>query len=179
MRDTTGTTSRMARPTVAPFHVFRKARESSALRSTRIREPAGVPYTALCRRRSSFDGHNAVWGSLGNRVSEKRATATKKAVETPGGGRCRPRMTFATRHRRAASRSGGATSAERDGRPVKRRNGPRGAAAERGFPQGAWRSQAPLKRSRKASGRGATGGRQAPLPWAPGARGGLRRCRCR
>jgi hypothetical protein len=78
---------------------------------------------------------------------------------------------------------GGEPERRRDQRRTRRQagaaeNGPRGAAAERGFPQGAWRSQAPLKRSRKASGRGATGGRQAPLPWAPGARGGLRRCRC-
>jgi hypothetical protein len=58
---------------------------------------------------------------LGERASEKRATATKKAVETPEGGRNRPRNTGASRHRRAASRSGGATSAERDGRPVTRR----------------------------------------------------------
>jgi hypothetical protein len=36
-----------------------------------------------------------------------------------------------------------------------------------GAPKRAWRSQAPLKRSRDASGRGATGGRLAPLPWAP------------
>jgi hypothetical protein len=36
-----------------------------------------------------------------------------------------------------------------------------------GSPKRAWRSQAPLKRSRDASGRGATGGRLAPLPWAP------------
>jgi hypothetical protein len=43
------------------------------------------------------------------------------------------------------------------------------AAAGLGAPQGAWRSQAPLKSSRKTSDRGATGGRQAPLPWAPGA----------
>jgi hypothetical protein len=149
MRDTTGTTSRMARPTVAPFHVFRKARESSALRSTRIREPAGVPYTALCRRRSSFDGHNAVWGSLGNRVSEKRATATKQAVETPGGGRSRPRMTFASRHRRAASRSGGATSAERDGRPVSLRNGP---TASHPRHQDCHRQNAPLPTKRPRHG---------------------------
>jgi hypothetical protein len=33
----------------------------------------------------------------------------------------------------------------------------------------AWRSQAPLKRPRNASDREATGGRQAPLPWAPNA----------
>jgi hypothetical protein len=37
-------------------------------------------------------------------------------------------MTFATRHRRAASRSGGATSAERDGRPVPQRTIPDTAA---------------------------------------------------
>jgi hypothetical protein len=53
------------------------------------------------------------------------------------------------------------------GEPEQRRNGPRGAAAGRGSPKRAWRSQAPLKRSRDASGREATGGRQAPLPWAP------------
>jgi hypothetical protein len=110
--------------TVTPLLVHPGARESRAPLSTRIRAPAGVPYTALCRRRSSFDGHNAVWGSPGNGLPENCATATKQAVETPGGGRSRPRMTFASRHRRAASRSGGATSAERDGRPVPRRTGP-------------------------------------------------------
>jgi hypothetical protein len=65
---------------------------------------------------------------LGRRVTEKGATATEKAVETTGGGRSRPRMTDATRHRRAASRSPGATSAERDGRPVSRRTIPDTAA---------------------------------------------------
>jgi hypothetical protein len=80
-------------------------------------------------------------------------------------------------------------SAERDGRPVGRGNslwvvagsesirihdscarhvfrfpGGRGAAAERGSSKLARRSQAPLKGSRDASGRKATGGRQAPLP---------------
>jgi RHS repeat-associated protein len=64
----------------------------------------------------------------GNRVSEKLATATKKAAEPPGGGRNRPRITNAPRHRRAASRSGGATSAERDGRPVRRGTMPDDAA---------------------------------------------------
>jgi hypothetical protein len=73
------------------------------------------------------------------RLPEKRATATKQAVETPGGGRNRPRTMNAPRHRRAASRSGGATSAERDGRPVHRRNGHRCAAAGRGSPKRAWR----------------------------------------
>jgi hypothetical protein len=82
-----------------------------------------------------------------------------------GAGHMNP--TIVPSHRRAASRSGGATSAERDGRPVFRRNGPRGAAAERGSSQRAWRSQAPLKMPREASGRKATGGRLAPLPWAP------------
>jgi hypothetical protein len=124
MREAVGTTSRMARPTVAPLLVLRRARESRALLSKRHRATAGVPYTVLCRRRSSFDGHNAVWGSPGNGLPENCVTATKQAVETPGGGRSRPRMTFASRHRRAASRSGGATSAERDGRPVGRRTGP-------------------------------------------------------
>jgi plasmid stabilization system protein ParE len=57
-------------------------------------------------------------GSLGNGVTEKCVTATEQAVETPEGGRDRPRTTTASRHRRAASRSGGAMSAERDGRPV-------------------------------------------------------------
>jgi hypothetical protein len=40
------------------------------LRSTRIRAPAGVQYTVLCRFRSSFDGHNTVWGSPGNGLPE-------------------------------------------------------------------------------------------------------------
>jgi hypothetical protein len=96
-------------------------RESRPLRSTRIRAPAGVQYTVLCRLRSSFDGHNTVWGSPGNGLPEKRVTATRQAVETPGGGRDHPSRTNASRHRRAASRSPGATSAERDGRPVNRR----------------------------------------------------------
>jgi hypothetical protein len=47
----------------------------------------------------------------------------KQAVETPEGGRRRSNTRIVTRHRRAASRSGGA--AERDGRPVLRRNGSR------------------------------------------------------
>jgi hypothetical protein len=59
-----------------------------------------------------MQGHILKGGTLGERASEKRVTATKKAVETPGGGRRHSRMTNATRHRRAASRSGGATSAE-------------------------------------------------------------------
>jgi hypothetical protein len=63
-------------------------------------------------------GHILKGGSLGNGVTEKCVTATEQAVETPEGGRDRPRTTTASRHRRAASRSGGATSAERDGRPV-------------------------------------------------------------
>jgi hypothetical protein len=68
-----------------------------------------------------MQGHILKGGTLGERASEKRVTATKKAVETPGGGRRHSRMTNATRHRRAASRSGGATSAELDGRPAKPR----------------------------------------------------------
>jgi hypothetical protein len=127
------------RPTGTPLLVLRWARESRATLSTRRRATAGVPYTALCRRRSSFDGHNAVWGSPGNGLPERRAPAGKQAVETPGGGRDRPRTTNASRHRRAASRSGGATSAERDGRPVERGTEPRGAAAKRGSPERAWR----------------------------------------
>jgi hypothetical protein len=114
--------------TVAPLLVHRGARESSALLSTRHRSPAGVPYTVLCRRRSSFDGHNAVWGSPGNGLPETRATATKQAVETPGGGRDRMSAKNAPSHRRAASRSGGASSAERDGRPVGRETIPDAAA---------------------------------------------------
>jgi hypothetical protein len=104
--------------TAARLLVLRWGRESRAPLSTRRRAPAGVQYTVLCRCRSSVDGHNTVWGSPGNGLSEKCATATKQAVETPGGGRDHPRRTNASRHRRAASRSGGATSAERDGRPV-------------------------------------------------------------
>jgi hypothetical protein len=68
------------------------------------------PATARAQRRTRW-----------KRAPEKCVTATKQAVETPGGGRIRPSTTNTTRHRRAASRSGGATSAERDGRPVERR----------------------------------------------------------
>jgi hypothetical protein len=68
---------------------------------------------------------------LGKRVTEKRATATKQAAETPGGGRRRSNTRIVTRHRRAASRSGGATRAKRDGRPVNRRNGPRDSGSDR------------------------------------------------
>jgi hypothetical protein len=58
-------------------------------------------------------------------------------------------------------------SAERDGRPVRRRNGPRGAAAERGFPKRAWRSQAPLKKKRHANDRNATGETTGTAPAGP------------
>jgi hypothetical protein len=54
-------------------------------------------------------------------VPGSRTRETEKPLETPGGGRSRPRTTNALRHRRAASRSGGAASAERDGRPVHQR----------------------------------------------------------
>jgi hypothetical protein len=101
--------------------VLTGVREPRAPLSTKRRAPAGVQYTVLCRLRSSFDGHNTVWGSPGSGLPEKSVTATKQAVETPEGGRIRPSATNTTRHRRAASRSGGATSAERDGRPVGRR----------------------------------------------------------
>jgi hypothetical protein len=50
-------------------------------------------------------------------ATEKRASATGQAVETPEGGRHLMRTTNVSRHRRAASRSGGAMSAECDGRP--------------------------------------------------------------
>jgi hypothetical protein len=65
-------------------------------------------------------------------ATEKRASATGQAVETPEGGRHLMRTTNVSRHRRAASRSGGAMSAECDGRPVYRRNGPKGAAPHQG-----------------------------------------------
>jgi hypothetical protein len=75
-----------------------------------------------------------------------------------------------SRHRRAASRSGGATSAERDGRPVRRRNGPRGAAAERGFSKRAWRSQSSLKKNRHTGDRNATGETTGTAPVGPATR---------
>jgi hypothetical protein len=87
---------------------------------------AGHPPVALRAKagRIFFSGarlpHARNGESAGGAPREKRATATKQAVETPGGGRDHPSRTSASRHRRAASRSGGATSAERDGRPVKR-----------------------------------------------------------
>jgi hypothetical protein len=80
------------------------------------------------------------------RLPENCVTASKEAVETPGGGRDRLSSSDAPRHRRVASRSGGATSAERDGRPVYRRNRPRGAAAERGSPKRAWRMPGAAKK---------------------------------
>jgi hypothetical protein len=48
-------------------------------------------------------GHILEGGTLGKRVTEKRAPATKQAAETPEGGRQRPRMTtpHATAGRRA------------------------------------------------------------------------------
>ena len=55
------------------------------------------------------------------RLPENCVTASKEAVETPGGGRDRLSSSDAPRHRRVASRSGGATSGECDGRPVERR----------------------------------------------------------
>jgi hypothetical protein len=73
-------------------------------------------------------GHILKGGTLGNSVPKKCVTATKKAVETPSGGRDRPSTVNAPRHRWAASRSGGATSAERDGRPVLRRTIPTASA---------------------------------------------------
>jgi hypothetical protein len=115
---------------------------------------------------------------LGRRVTEKCVTATEKAVETPGGGRSRPRMTNAPRHRRAASRSGGATSAERDGRPVSRRTVLRGATAERGPPEHRPSvtfgfASAPARRP-SATSHGIVGGR---LAVASGRLGGLPRPR--
>jgi hypothetical protein len=59
---------------------------------------------------------------LGKRVTEKRATATKQAVETPEGGHHRSSEATDPGHRRAASRSGG--EAERDRRPMFRRTSP-------------------------------------------------------
>jgi hypothetical protein len=77
-----------------------------------------------------------------------------------------PRTTNAPRHRRAASRSGGATSAERDGRPVHRRTQcppkPRSVTGVRG------RSGSPRCRCRRGWGaQGRLG------PW-PGAVSGIR-----
>jgi hypothetical protein len=60
-------------------------------------------------------GHILMGGTLGKVVTEKRASATGQAVETPEGGRHLMRTTNVSRHRRAASRSGGATSAECNG----------------------------------------------------------------
>jgi hypothetical protein len=107
--------------TVAPPLVLRRVRESRAPVSTRHRATAGVQYTVLCRQLSSFDEHNTVWGSPGSGVSEKCFTGSEQAVETTGGGWNRTSTTNTPRHRRAASRSEGATSAARDGRPMLRR----------------------------------------------------------
>jgi hypothetical protein len=76
-------------------------------------------------------GHILKGGTLGNGVAEKRVTATEQAVETPRGGTTRTSMMNVPCHLRAVSRSGGATSAERDGRPVERRTFPDVAAGSR------------------------------------------------
>jgi hypothetical protein len=68
---------------------------------------------------------------LGERASEKRATATKKAVETPEGGRNRPRTTNATRHRRAASRRIGVQRLRQRQRQVQRQWTARGPKQSR------------------------------------------------
>jgi hypothetical protein len=121
-------------------------------------------------------GHILTGGTPGNGVAEKRATATEQAVEAPGGGRNRPRTMNAPCHRRAASRSGGATSAERDGRPVHRRNGHSSAAAGRGSPKRAWRMPGAAEEvslrvepmsDRRAPGTAPVGPDRNPLPWRP------------
>jgi hypothetical protein len=102
--------------TVSPLLVHRGPRESRASLSTRRGAPAGVPSLRMCRRRFEHPWAHSQGGTPGNGVPKKRAPATKQAIETPGGGRKRSSTRIATCHRRAASRSGGATSAERDGR---------------------------------------------------------------
>jgi hypothetical protein len=99
-------------------------RKSRAPLSTRTRATAGVQYTALCRRRSSFVGHNAVKGSPGDGLPEKRVTATTKAVETPRGGPDRPSTT------RPPPPQGGEPERRRDERRTRRQ-----AGAPKGHPQ--------------------------------------------
>jgi hypothetical protein len=53
------------------------------------------------------------------------------------------------------------------GEPERRGNGPRCAAAERGSPQRAWRSQAPLKTKRHTGDRNATGETTGTAPGGP------------
>jgi hypothetical protein len=63
-------------------------------------------------------------------VPGSRTRDTENPREALGGGRSRPRTTNAPNHRREASRNG-ATSAEREGRPVLRRNSLADAASHR------------------------------------------------
>jgi hypothetical protein len=109
-----------------------------------LRAEAGCPIFSGARLPHARDGEH-----LGG-LPEKRATATEQAAETPGGGRDRLSSSNAPRHRRVASRRGGATSAERDGRPVYRRNRPRGAPANEVLRNARGGCQAPPKEYRSA-----------------------------
>jgi hypothetical protein len=123
----------------APPRVLREVRGSRAPLSTKRRATARLKVGVTrdgCRAsagRPPGEGRpnlfqrcpapaRAVRRTRWKRPPKRCDTVTRKAVETTGGGRSRPRTTDAPRHRRAASRSGGASSAERDGRPVFRRN---------------------------------------------------------
>jgi succinate dehydrogenase / fumarate reductase iron-sulfur subunit len=117
-------------PPMRPFSCAAEARESRAPLRTRRRAPAGVPYTALCRQRSSSEGHKAVWGSPGNGLPEKRVTATKRPsrrLEVAGTTRAgrTPQATAGRRAGAEARRAPNATAGRCVGIPsVSQRLGP-------------------------------------------------------
>jgi hypothetical protein len=148
-----------------------------AKRKTSWGLPAGVQYTVLCRQRSSFVRPNTVSGSPGNGVPPPSENdpwinicrgevyplpSNGQHHRNTGGSESRP-------YDQAFAPQGGEPKRRRDRRRTRRQAGVSenrayGDTAERGSPRRAWRSQAPLKMSRDASSRKATGGRLAPRP---------------
>jgi hypothetical protein len=153
--------------TASVVHLFARCevRESCSPLSTRLRAPAGVPSLRMCRRRfeppwahsqgghprEARDGEACISHQAGRRDGRRRPKAFEHEDRhtPPQGGEPERR-----RDQRRTRRQAGATEI--------RSHVPSDVAAERGPQQRAWRSQAPLKELRPASGRSATGGRLAP-----------------
>jgi hypothetical protein len=153
--------------TASVVHLFARCevRESCSPLSTRLRAPAGVPSLRMCRRRfeppwahsqgghprEARDGEACISHQAGRRDGRRRPKAFEHEDRhtPPQGGEPERR-----RDQRRTRRQAGATEI--------RSHVPSDVAAERGPQQRAWRSQAPLKELRPASGCRATGGRRAP-----------------
>jgi hypothetical protein len=119
---------------MCPCRIETKAAHSQgphARRCALFRAPQGsrITRTGVGRRRGNEGRVPGIRRSLSGRrqadslsaVPGSRTRDSEYPLETPEGGRDHPSRTNASCHRRAASRSGGATSAERDGRPVQQR----------------------------------------------------------